>query len=85
MPSLRDTLSRTRNSIFGRIQTVLGQSDVTEETWDELEALLLQADIGAKTTETLLTHLRERAERDGIVKAESLRGALKEELVRTPG
>jgi fused signal recognition particle receptor len=81
MPSLRDTLSRTRNSIFGRIQTVLGQSDVTEETWDELEALLLQADIGAKTTETLLTHLRERAERDGIVKAESLRGALKDELV----
>jgi fused signal recognition particle receptor len=81
MPSLRDTLSRTRNSIFGRIQTVLGQSDVTDETWDELEALLLQADIGAMTTDTLLTNLRERATRDGIVKAEALRGALKDELI----
>ena len=81
MPSLRDTLARTRNNIFGRIQTVLGQSDVTEETWDELEALLLQADIGAPTTEKLLTNLRQRATRDGIVRADALRGVLKDELI----
>ena len=85
MPSLRDTLARTRNSVFGRIQTVLGQADITEETWDELEALLLQADIGAPTTERLLTNLRDRATRDGIVKASALRGALKEELIRLLG
>jgi fused signal recognition particle receptor len=81
MPSLRDTLSRTRNNIFGRIQTVLGQADITDETWDELEALLLQADIGAMTTDTLLTKLRQRTIRDGIVKADALRAALKEELI----
>jgi fused signal recognition particle receptor len=82
MPSLRETLARTRNNIFGRIQTVLGQSDITPETWDDLEALLLQADVGAMSTERLLDALKARAERDGIVKADQLRGALKDELVR---
>ncbi len=60
---------------------MLGQADITDETWDELEALLLQADIGAMTTDTLLTKLRQRTIRDGIVKADALRAALKEELI----
>jgi fused signal recognition particle receptor len=85
MPSLRDTLARTRNSLVGRIQTVLGQADISEETWDDLEALLLQSDIGAPSTEKLLTNLRARATQDGIVKAQALRGALKEELVQLLG
>ena len=85
MPSLRDTLARTRSNIFGRIQTALGQSDITDETWDELEALLLQADIGAATTDRLLTNLKARTARDGIVKALSLRSVLKEELIHLLG
>ncbi len=85
MPSLRETLARTRNSIFGRIQTVLGQADITPATWDDLEALLLQADIGAPTTEKLLTSLRKRASDDGIVQAAALRKVLKEELVNLLG
>lgn len=80
MPSLRETLSKTRNNIFGRVQTLLGQADITPDTWDELEALLLQADVGAITTETLLKRLQQRAKDDGIVKAEALREALKDEL-----
>jgi fused signal recognition particle receptor len=85
MPSLRETLARTRNSIFGRIQTVLGQADITDETWDDLEALLVQADIGATTTDRILTDLRARATRDGIIKASALRSVLKEELLMLLG
>lgn len=43
MPSLRNALARTRNSLFGKVQALLGQANITDETWDELEALLLQA------------------------------------------
>lgn len=82
MPSLRDTLARTRNSIFGKVQTLLGQADITPETWDELEMLLLQADVGAPTTEKLLTALKKRANDEGIVRAERLREALKDELCK---
>ena len=82
MASLRDTLARTRNSMFGRIQTVLGQADITPDTWDELETVLLQADVGADTTEKILGALKERAKTDGIVQASKLRDALKEELAK---
>jgi lipoprotein-anchoring transpeptidase ErfK/SrfK len=80
MPSLRDTLARTRNSIFGKVQTLLGQADITPDTWDELEVLLLQADVGAATTEKLLETLKQRANDEAIVKADKLREALKDEL-----
>lgn len=85
MASLRDTLARTRNSVFGRIQTVLGQADITDETWDELEALLLQADIGAPTTERLIDGLHRRVAAEGIIKASALRQALKQELLALLG
>jgi fused signal recognition particle receptor len=75
-------LARTRNSIFGRVQALLGQTDITNDTWDELEALLLQADVGAATTAKLLEALKRRAKSEGIVRADVLRGALKEELRR---
>ncbi|HQV69071.1 MAG TPA: signal recognition particle-docking protein FtsY [Thermoflexales bacterium] len=82
MASLRDTLARTRNSMFGRIQTVLGQADITPETWDDLEAVLLQADVGAETTDKVLDALKERAKTEGIVRADKLRDVLKEELAK---
>ena len=82
MASLRETLARTRNSIFGRVQALLGQTDITNDTWDELEALLLQADVGAATTAKLLEALKQRAKSESIVRADALRGALKEELRR---
>ena len=80
MASLRETLARTRNSVFSRIQTLLGQSDITPETWDELESLLLQSDVGAATTERLLGTLKKRASSQAITQAETLRTVLKEEL-----
>jgi fused signal recognition particle receptor len=82
MASLRDTLARTRNTIFGRVQTLLGQADITPDTWDELEVLLLQADVGAVTTGKLLESLRRRADEEAIVKSDRLREALKDELCR---
>lgn len=82
MASLRETLARTRNALMGKVQTVLGQADITPETWDDLEVLLLQADVGAGTTERILSNLKDNANRNGIVKTDLLRGALKEELVK---
>jgi fused signal recognition particle receptor len=78
--SLRDSLTKTRDAVFGKVVTLLGQSEVTPELWDELEALLIQADIGVNTTLELLDRLRGRASREGITQAILLRSALKAEL-----
>jgi fused signal recognition particle receptor len=78
--SLRDSLSRTRDAVFGRVTTLLGQSDLTAETWEELEATLIQSDMGVTLADETLTRLKSRVEAEGIVRAEALRSALAQEL-----
>ena len=78
--SIRESLSRTRQSVFGQIATVLGAGDITEETWEDLEALLVQADVGVPTTLALVDTLRQRTSREGLYQTEQLLQILKEEL-----
>jgi fused signal recognition particle receptor len=78
--SIRDSLSRTRNTVFGQIANVLGTGDISDETWEDLEALLIQADVGVPTTLEIVEALRGRVRRDGLYKAEQLLNALKQEL-----
>jgi fused signal recognition particle receptor len=56
----QESLTKTRRSFFGRIAGLFRQDKVTDETWEELEMLLLQADVGAKTTIRLVESLRAR-------------------------
>lgn len=79
--SIRDSLTRTRQAVFGRVATLLGQTEITPQTWDELEALLIQADVGVDTTLILLDRLRTRVNREGIIHADKLQAALKAELL----
>lgn len=78
--NLRESLTRTRQTVFGQIAGVLGAGDITDETWEDLEALLIQADIGVPTTMYLVDRLRERVSSEGIYQADQLVIALKEEL-----
>ncbi|HET92132.1 MAG TPA: signal recognition particle-docking protein FtsY [Chloroflexi bacterium] len=78
--SLKDSLTRTRNTVFSRIANLLGASQVTEETWDELEGLLIQADVGVETTLHLIEQLRRRASEEAILQTDTLQTALREEL-----
>ncbi len=73
-------LARTSKATFGRIATVLGATEITEETWDELEALLIQADMGVETALDVLDALRRRAAEEGITRTADLRGILRQEL-----
>jgi fused signal recognition particle receptor len=80
--SIRESLERTRNQVFGRIMTFLGQNELTEETFDELEAMLIQADLGTTLADDLVAGLEVRAENENIVRADGLRKALQQELRR---
>lgn len=78
--SIRESLSRTRQTVFGQIATVLGAGDITDETWEDLEALLIQADVGVPTTLFLVDTLRERVRSEGLYRADQLLNALRTEL-----
>ena len=78
--SIRESLERTRQTVFGRIITFLGQADITESTFDELESMLIQADLGADLADDVTATLEIRAEKEAIVRADGLRRALAQEL-----
>jgi fused signal recognition particle receptor len=77
---LRDSLTKTRRSFFGQISSLLGGGEITEETWEDLEALLVQADVGVETTMAVVDHLRERVDQGEARSADQLEALLKEEL-----
>lgn len=78
--SIRESLSRTRQSVFGQIVNVLGMGEINDETWEDVEALLIQADMGVPTTMALIHGLRRRVEKEGLYTTDQLVGALKKEL-----
>jgi fused signal recognition particle receptor len=78
--SLRDGLKRTRQSFFGRIAQAFGATEIDDDTWEDVEALLVQADVGVPTTMKLIETMQARVKREGIVKQDQLIEALKEEL-----
>ena len=82
LTAFQETLARTRRAAFGRVATLLGATEVTPGLWDELEAALIQADVGVATTSDLLQRLRARAAREGILRAADLQSALRDELRR---
>ncbi len=80
MSLFRRGLSKTRQSFFGRISQMLGNTEIDEDTWDDMETLLIQADVGFNTTVKVIDELQDRVRADGLTKSEQLQTALKESL-----
>ncbi len=59
---LKDGLTKTRKNFTERIEVLVGMSaEIDDDFLDELEMILLSADVGAKTTEKLIEAVRQAA------------------------
>jgi fused signal recognition particle receptor len=76
----REGLSRTSKSALGQIASILGASEINDETWDELEMILIQADLGIDTTTSVLDTLKRLTRTEGWTRSNELFSALKQEL-----
>jgi fused signal recognition particle receptor len=81
MSKWKHGLERTRKATFGRIATFFGSSEINAQTWDELEAILVQADMGIETTEKILVKLKQEAKNEGIVQTSIFQKLLYQELL----
>ena len=54
--------------------------EITEETWEDLEALLIQADVGVPTTIELVSGMRKRVEAEGLFRTDQLVAAMQQEM-----
>ncbi|MBQ8175315.1 MAG: signal recognition particle-docking protein FtsY [Clostridia bacterium] len=75
---LKSGLQKTKNAIFGRVDDLLKAFvRIDEEFLEELEELLITADVGVDTTEEILDRLREQIREDRIKNPDDVRAALR--------
>lgn len=79
-PTLRDKLVKSRRFLSGRLAEALGQT-ATEETWEDVEAALIQADIGVSTATKIVDDLRRSARERKVTEPGELMSLLAEQLV----
>ncbi len=80
-PKIEAGLKKTRRGIFQDIAALFERSEITEDLYDDLEALLIQADLGVETTVELLDNLRARIDRERIRQPSDAREALRTEMI----
>jgi fused signal recognition particle receptor len=73
-------LAKTSKAAFGQIAQLLGATQISSETWDDLETLLIQADVGIETTSEILEELRIVVRDQGLIRTDELSEALRKEL-----
>ncbi len=78
-------LIRTRRSFFGRISKLLGQGEINDGLWEELEELLIQADVGVPTTLDLVQAMHDQADREGLREVALVREGLQQRLIGVLG
>lgn len=75
-------VKRSREGVFGRIAGLFSRSRIDDSTWDELEELLIAADVGVETTGKMLGRVKKKVRDDKLSDSGQVRDALKEEMVK---
>lgn len=79
-PSLRDRLVKSRKFLSDRLADALGRGPA-DETWDDIEAALIQADVGVEAATRIVEDLKDKARERKTTEPQDLRTLLAGELV----
>ncbi len=74
-------VKRGKETWFGKIANIFKRGSFGDEVWEELEELLVSADVGVETTSKLLSKVKQRVKTDRLSEVSQIREALKEEMI----
>jgi fused signal recognition particle receptor len=74
-------VKRSKESWFGKIASIFSRAALGNEVWDELEDLLVSADLGVDTTNKLLDIVKQRVRTDRLTDVSRAKDVLKDEMV----
>lgn len=77
---LKSGLAKTRQQLGGQLASLFGGGKIDADTYEELETILLTADVGVSATQKLLDNLKQRVRREHLEDTTALKQALKIEL-----
>jgi fused signal recognition particle receptor len=79
---LQERLKKTRDSFVSRVDTLfLGKKEIDAQLLDELEEILITADLGVNTTMDLLDEIRQKVSRKELSDPQAIKFALKERIL----
>jgi fused signal recognition particle receptor len=79
-PRLRDRLAKARAGFTAAFTGVRARAGIDDDTWDDLEEVLLRADVGVRVTGSLLDDLRTRVKAKEITTPDALLDGLKGDM-----
>ena len=78
---LKQGLSKTRKHFGGQLTSLFSRGKIDEETYEELESILLTSDVGVAATQKLLDNLKARVKKERLEDTSALKTALKAEML----
>lgn len=78
----QQAVKKSRESWFSRVTNLFERSEVNDELWDELEELLITADVGIPTTTRIIQRTKEEVKRRKISTGKEAKQLLNEELIK---
>jgi fused signal recognition particle receptor len=74
-------VKRSKETWFGKIANIFKRGSFGDEVWEELEELLVSADVGVETTSKLLSKVKQRVKTDRLSEVSQIQEALKQEMI----
>ncbi len=69
---LRQGLDKTRLSLVNQLKAIVGQGPLSPDSVDDIEALLLQADVGVKATDQIIAKLQDKLRQEVLPPEEAI-------------
>ena len=82
---LKKGLKKTREALKNRFEDLFVKGEINEEFYEELEEILISADVGVETTFRITTMLREKVRNNKVRETEAARTLLKELIAEMMG
>lgn len=82
LKKLKESLSKTRDTIFGQISNLIRGRKLDDDLIDDIEEILLKADVGVSATEKILDNLRIKASENKISDSDAVIKLLRDEIAK---
>jgi len=82
---LKESLTKTRKSFVGKVESILTGRKIDEAALEELEEILIMSDVGTKAASEIMTVIREKVRKGEANDVDSVRDLLKREMTEMLG
>lgn len=78
---LVNSLKKTKNAISDKLVQIFSHGEIDDDFYDDLEAVLISADIGAEPSMRIIEELREQVRKDKLRDVDGVKAALREIMI----